>query len=321
MWLASTDLDSPRKLQFDFSLYDRVLFPNESRLRRYVEEGVVSSEQAVLAGFPKADALVRGDWSREELRVRFGLRPDAATVLYAPTFSPASSLQRAGESIVEALLSAGYNVIVKLHDRSMVPHPKYTEGVDWPERFGRFAAREGFVLARDPDATPCLAAADVLVTDHSTVGFEFALVDRPIVVYDAPQLMEVARIDQEKWTMLRSMAEVVQNPTQLVDAVESSLEHPEQRREARRQAHALFAHAGTATERALATVYELLEMAPVLPAGRQEPDPAGSIVRLNTEGGPLPPSREPGIKVRAPRFFHGLLGPRSDSANVATMPT
>ena len=259
------DLDSPRKLAIDFSLYDRVLFPNESRLQRYVDAGVVTRERAVLTGFPKADALVRGDWSREELCIRFGLRPGTATVLYAPTFSPASSLQRAGESIVDALLCAGYNVLVKLHDRSMVPHPKYTEGIDWPTRLTRFATREGFVLVRDPDATPCLAAADVLVTDHSTVGFEFALLDRPIVVYDAPQLIAFARIDPGKWAMLRAMADVVETSAQLVDAVGRGLEHPERRRDARRQAHSLFAYAGTATDRALATVYQMLELEPSLP--------------------------------------------------------
>ena len=252
------DLDSPGKLPFDFSVYDRVLFPNEPRMRRYLEAGVVSAEQAVLTGFPKIDALVRGEWRREELRTRYGLRPGAATILYAPTFSPAASLQRSGESIVEALLAAGHNVLVKLHDRSMLPTAKYTEGVNWPERLARFAGTPGFALVRDPDASPCLAAADVLVTDHSTVGFEFALLDRPIIVYDAPQLKEVARIDEGKWAMLRSMAEVVQTPGQLVEATRRALEHPERLRAERRQAHSLFAFAGTATDRALATVYDLL---------------------------------------------------------------
>jgi hypothetical protein len=254
------DLDSPGKLPFDFGVYDRVLFPNESRLRRYVDAGVVSPAQAVLTGFPKIDALVRGAWTRDELRSRYGLRAGTATVLYAPTFSPAASLQRSGESIVEALLAAGHNVLVKLHDRSMVPTAKYTEGVNWPERLARFADAPGFALVRDPDASPCLAAADVLVTDHSTVGFEFALLDRPVIVYDAPQLKHVARIDEGKWTLLRSMADVVQTPAQLVEAARRALEQPERLREERRQAHTLFAFAGTATDRALATVYELLAL-------------------------------------------------------------
>ena len=45
------------------------------------------------------------------------------------------------------------------------------------------------------DITPLLAAADLLVTDHSTVGFEFALLDRPLIVFDAPDLRAAARID------------------------------------------------------------------------------------------------------------------------------
>jgi hypothetical protein len=254
------DLDSPGKLPVDFSLYDRMLFANEDRRRRYIEAGVVSAERAVLTGFPRMDSLVRGEWRRDEVRAGFGL-PDRPTVLYAPTFSPASSLQQAGESIVEALLGAGVNVIAKLHDRSMVAHPKYTDGVDWPARMERFARRPGFLLARDADVAPCFAAADVLVTDHSTVGFEFALLDRPVVVFDAPQLKEAARIDPGKWDLLRSMADVVATPAALVEAVRDALAHPERLREARRQAHTLFAHAGSATERALDAVYRELDLA------------------------------------------------------------
>ncbi len=253
------DLDSPHKLPLDFSLYDRMLFANEERRRRYVDAGVITDERAVVTGFPKMDSLVRGEWRRDEERAAFGL-PPRATVLYAPTFSPASSLHQAGESIVAALLHAEFNVIAKLHDRSMVPHPKYTDGVDWPARLQRFDSSRGFVLTRDADIAPCFAAADVLVTDHSTVGFEFALLDRPVIVFDAPALKAAARIDESKWDLLRSIADVVATPAALVDAVHAALAAPERLRHARRQAHTLFAYPGTATERTLDAVYRELEL-------------------------------------------------------------
>jgi hypothetical protein len=253
------DLDSPSKLPFDFSIYHRILFASEDRMRRYLAEGVVSPQQAVLTGFPKMDSLVRGEWSKDEERARFGL-PEAATVLYAPTFSPASSLQTAGEAIVDTLLVAGFNVLAKLHDRSMVPHPKYTDGVDWPARLQRFESSPGFRLVRDADVTPCFAAADVLVTDHSTVGFEFALMDRPVIVYDVPALKEAARIDAGKWDLLRSMADVVRTAAELPAAVQLALVRPERLRDERRQSRTLFAFPGTATDRALDAVYDALEL-------------------------------------------------------------
>ena len=104
-------------------------------------------------------------------------------------------------------------------------------------------------------------AADLLITDHSTVGFEFALLDRPIVVFDAPDLLHFARINPEKWHLLRGMADIARRVEELPDVVSNALASPG-RHAAKRRAtsQALFAHAGHATDRALHVVYELLEM-------------------------------------------------------------
>jgi hypothetical protein len=188
------DLDDPRAIgrNVDFSIYDRLMFANEDRLNRYVEAGLVRRDRAALVGFPKIDDLVNGRWSATAVRSELGLEPSRHTILYAPTFAPASSLHLAGEAIVEQLLDAGHNVIVKLHDRSMVPHPKYTANIDWPERLARFTGRPRYAFATGAHAGPYLAASDLMVTDHSTIGFEFALLDRPLVVFDAPDLLEQA---------------------------------------------------------------------------------------------------------------------------------
>jgi hypothetical protein len=258
------DLDDPARLDgAALRQLDRIGFINEDRLRRYVESGSIRPDQAVLIGFPKLDDLVNGRWQREAVLRSLGLAAEPGTVLYAPTFSTANSLHDAGEAIVESLLRTGRNVIVKLHDRSMVPHPTYTNGVDWPERLARFEAHPRFALARMADASPVLAAADLMVTDHSTVGFEFAALDRPVVVFDAPRLLAAARIDPGKWACLRSMADVVTGPEQLESVVDRALRAPARLAHARRQARTLFAHAGAAAERGLAEVYGLLNLTPL----------------------------------------------------------
>jgi hypothetical protein len=255
------DLDSPDRLRgLALDRFDRVAFINEDRRQRYLAAGVVRADQAVLVGFPKLDDLVNGTWSASGVRRELGLGRDRPTVLYAPTFSPAGSLHAAGEAIVEALLGDGFNVIVKLHDRSMVPHERFTAGIDWPDRLRRFESRDGFAFVRAGDIGPFLAAADVMVTDHSTVGFEFALLDRPLVVFDAPGLKEAARIDDGKWMLQRSMAEVTDSAAALPAVVRAVLADPARRREARRASHALFAFPGRSTARAIAVVYELLDL-------------------------------------------------------------
>jgi CDP-glycerol glycerophosphotransferase len=268
------DLDAPERLKAaQLHRFDRVAFINDDRMRRYIQAGVVPPERAVLVGFPKGDDLVNGRWSRAEVRKALALEADRQTVLYAPTFSTAGSLHLAGVEIVRALLDAELNVIVKLHDRSMVPDDHHTAGVDWPLRFAAFGGHPRFALAPGPDAAPYLAAADVLVTDHSSVGFEFALLDRPIVVFDAPDLREAARIDTDKWDLLRSMAAVVRTPEETTRAVRAALAQPSIGTAARHRARDLFASAGTATQRALAVVYELLEVPP-LPLERRRREAA-----------------------------------------------
>jgi hypothetical protein len=257
------DLDDPAALgrNVDFGIYDRVMFANEDRLRRYVDGGLVPASRAALVGFPKIDDLVNGRWSAEAVRRELGLDPALETILYAPTYSPASSLHLAGEAIIERTLATGRNVIVKLHERSTVPDPKYTDGVDWPARLARFAGYERYAFATGAHAGPYLSAADLMITDHSTVGFEFALLDRPLVVFDAPDLLHHARIEPGKWRLLRSMADVVRDAGDLPRAIAGALSDPQRHAAARRAATAsLFAFAGHSTQRALEVVYDLLEL-------------------------------------------------------------
>ena len=256
------DLDDPAKLAgAGLARLDRLAFVNADRMQRYLAAGIIRPEQAALVGFPKADNLVNGAWNPRDVRAALGLSPELPTVLYAPTFSSSNSLHRGGEALIDALLATGHNVVVKLHDRSMVPHERYTAGIDWPARLAAYEEHPRFALARTADIGPLLAAADVMVTDHSTVGFEFALLDRPVIVFDAPELMTAARIDGGKWSLLRSMAEVVANTAGLAPAIERALASPADRSPQRRAiARELFAYPGEATGRALEVVYRLLEL-------------------------------------------------------------
>ena len=264
------DLDNPSQLKAaGLERFDRVAFINASRMNRYVGAGIVSPDRAVLVGYPKLDDLLNGRWVAGDVRRSLGLDPALSTVLFAPTFSVAGALHIAGRKIIHTALESGANVIVKLHDRSMTPDTYHTAGIDWPAELGAFAANPRFALARGADVAPLLSAADVLITDHSTVGFEFALLDRPIVVYDAPELLSAARIDAGKWKMLRSMAEVVRTPSELASAIATAFAHPEFRSDARRQARPLFAWPGHSTERALSVVYDLLELTPPPTSPRQ----------------------------------------------------
>lgn len=253
------DLDRPAGLPMGFQYYDRVAFINRDRMTRYLEAAVVTPSQARLVGYPKLDRLVSGRLDGAAVRAGLGLDDSRPTVLYAPTYSTASSLHLAGERIVQTLADAGFNVLVKLHDRSLDADPKYSGGIDWRVRM-RALDRQGRVCyVEGPDASPCLAAADAMVTDHSSVGFEYLTLDRPLVIFDAPELPVAARINPQKVALLRSAATVVRDTTDLVRVVSRELAAPGRLSVQRRHvASEVFHEPGRATERALALVDELL---------------------------------------------------------------
>ena len=272
------DLDRPAGLPMGFEQYDLVAFINHDRMARYLDAGIVTAEQARLVGYPKLDALASGRVDRTAARARFGLDPARPTVLYAPTYSPASSLHLAGEAIVAGLAESGHNVLVKLHDRSLDPDPRYTAGIDWRARM-RALERPGRVrFVEDADASPCLAAADAMVTDHSSVGFEYLVLDRPLIVIDAPGLVEAARINPEKVALLRSAATVVADAGALPAAVRAELADPARQSDQRRQvASQMFHDAGRATERAVSLVRDLLHQTSVTRADAAAVAPGRSV--------------------------------------------
>ncbi len=257
------DLDCPEGLPLSLQRYDRIAFPNEGRMRGYLAKGLVRPAQAALVGYPKVDRLA---WHRGHARdaaAALGLDGSRPTAIFAPPFSPASALHVAGETIVETLLGAGCNVIVKLHDRSLDPDPRFSGGVDWRARLARFASPGRFLFADGADSNPYVVASDLMVSDHSSIAFEFCVLDRPIIVFDAPELASAARINPAKLTLLRSAALVAHDADSLARATARSLDRPDAlASQRRRAAEEVFHRPGTATARALRIVYELLDLAP-----------------------------------------------------------
>jgi glycosyltransferase involved in cell wall biosynthesis len=253
-------LDAPTRIAPVVATFDRLMFPNRDRLRRYAEAGLVDPDgpAAALIGYPKVDCLVDGSLNRTTIQGDLGLDPSAPTVLYAPTWSTHSSLNASGESIIASLAQLGGNVVVKLHDRSYDRSHRASGGVDWRSRIERVCREHGAHLARGFDAAPYLYVADALVTDHSSVGFEFMLLDRPVVVVDCPELIEKARVSPDKVALLRSAAEVVP-AGDAAGGVWRGLSDPSRLSDRRRQIAAeLFYDPGGATARAVQCVYSML---------------------------------------------------------------
>jgi CDP-glycerol glycerophosphotransferase (TagB/SpsB family) len=120
-------------------------------------------------GWPKIDDLMSTpayQWDKQQ---------DLKTVLYAPTFSPSLTSAPALFETIKMLSSAShYQWLLKFH-------PKMDK--IWVDRYRRIQSPYLHIID-DAAIAPVLKAADVMVSDTSSVITEFALLDKPIVTFN-----------------------------------------------------------------------------------------------------------------------------------------
>ncbi|MGW3447926.1 bifunctional glycosyltransferase/CDP-glycerol:glycerophosphate glycerophosphotransferase [Streptomyces sp. NPDC001076] len=129
-------------------------------------------------GSPRNDVLVTG--GPTDFRARHGIPADHTVVLYAPTrrdYVRGGHVDRIDLTRFAADLGAGHTLVVRLH-------PALATG---PARGMGLAElhRRGVVVDAtcEPHVEDVMLAADALVTDYSSIMFDYANLDRPIVVH------------------------------------------------------------------------------------------------------------------------------------------
>jgi hypothetical protein len=251
------------KPDYTIGAWDRFFFINKRRLDNYIAYGIVKPDTpaARLVGMPKVDCLVDGSLERDAVLKSLGMDPDRTTVLYAPTWSPYSSLNRMGEELVRGLSAAGYAVIVKLHDRSRDIRHRYSGGVNWPALLGPMVREGGGCLAEGSNSCPYLVAADCMITDHSSIGFEYLLLDRPLIRIEMPELIANASIHEDYVKLLGEASTSVRDAAAAVAAVETCLADRSRQSYARKSVcNEIYYKPGTATDRAVRALYEAMEL-------------------------------------------------------------
>ena len=172
------------------------LFPvSSARVKPSIVSGFgVAPENVVVTGDPRDDVLLAGDEAtmRADARSRLAkavpdLPRSARVVLFAPTW-------RDGEADPTVPTADEWDALVtwlEQHDAVLLvrTHPlgrgSYADGPARSERIRLL----GSDLLRDVNQV--LSAVDVVITDYSSIVFDFALVGRPVVFF-APDLAEYA---------------------------------------------------------------------------------------------------------------------------------
>jgi CDP-glycerol:poly(glycerophosphate) glycerophosphotransferase len=230
--------------------YDRYFILGPYQHRRLLQRGVIHDDaaQGVPIGFPKTDRLVDGSLSRASTLAGLGLSGERSVVLYAPTGAHENSLETFGEELVRRLgASSEFDLLVKPHDHAKA-------AIDWFDRLAPLET-DHVRLLRSADVIPALHAADLLISDASSIANEYLLLDRPLVFLDVPELLAAAadeddRLDLDTWG--RKGGLVAQDVDEALRAIDEGLSKPDAQSDTRRAiAGDLFYNPGTATSMAV----------------------------------------------------------------------
>lgn len=164
--------------------FDHFLIRSEHDARTLAKGFRLRDEVLLRTGYPRNDALVAahraeadsGERVRGPLAGEFGIDPDKKVLLYAPTFRANADGAVEGFEFpfdVEEFadrLGDRFTLLVRTHYLNSVTLP--------PSVAGRVID-----VSKHHDITPLLALADGLITDYSSVMFDYAVLDRPMLFF------------------------------------------------------------------------------------------------------------------------------------------
>ena len=133
-----------------------------------------------VTGMPKLDHVFTNLHRQKEILSKMRLDPEKKTVLFAPTFNPEFSIVPHIEVRIPELIPEFFNVIIKLHGAA----PE-----EWRRKYSALAARnKNIFYSEDQDIADCFIAGDLLISDVSSVIYEFAACEKPVLLFDSPTI-------------------------------------------------------------------------------------------------------------------------------------
>jgi CDP-glycerol glycerophosphotransferase (TagB/SpsB family) len=260
---------SPKALRFD-----KLFVLGPYMLDKFISTGTLSENDSRLEkiGMPKIDCLRDGSLDASAIRQKLDIDNDLPTVLYAPSRSTISgtSLEHAGEEIVKTISKMDVNFLIKLHDRNYRMWRKKNP-TDWRLRLNDLKTPNMRIIT-DYDICPAFYVSDLLVSDVSSVSYEYCTLDRPMIFYHIDQMVErVETKERDRWgneisdllAWGRDCGQVVYNVPEMKAAIEYGLAHPGEKSVVRKDfTQKFFYNLGSATDKAVDRIYEFLELDP-----------------------------------------------------------
>ena len=184
---------------FGMDFFDSILMSSQFQadtIRSLEKMRKEAPKDIEIVGSPYLDDLARKAKTYE----RPARDKDDKVVLLAPSWGESSILSKFGDEMLEALVKTGYHIIIRPH-----PQSKIVEKEILDKLIEKYPESEQIEWDNNNDGFPSLSRADIMISDFSSVVFDFALIfDKPVIFADTDfdkSPYDAAWFDEDLWRL------------------------------------------------------------------------------------------------------------------------
>ncbi len=231
-----TDL---KRIHKGYKKYTKAITSSEAIRPCYAEAFSIDEEKVQATGFPRTDMFFQEEYiklKKEELLQKYPFMKNKKIILFAPTYrgTKASSANYGIENlnlekIYNELKKENYIFIFKWHPfiyNKIIAKAKNTEKYELYKKYPEFY----FDLSKERDINDLLLMADILITDYSSLIFDYVFVNKPIIyfAYD----LELYENDRGMYFPFKEYVygSVVKNEEELIKAIKEGKMEEEKRK-------------------------------------------------------------------------------------------
>lgn len=143
----------------------------------------VSEDKIVILGIPRTDTLFQEDRQKEQISVFYNHFPQLhgkKIILYAPTFRDeevGNTKLHLELDLIEKELPKEYVLLLKLHPFVAA---EFSTEREYRNQEGEICI---YNVSDYEDVNPLLLVSDMLVTDYSSIIFEYCVLEKPMIFY------------------------------------------------------------------------------------------------------------------------------------------
>ncbi len=168
---------------FGCDFYDAILLTGEHQeyyIRKLEELRGQKSKECAITGCTYLDVMQTRYEKLKNKKSGVEVNSTKKIILLAPTWGASGILSKYGEDILNALVSTGYNIVVRPHPQSYTAEKEMIENLQ-----NKFPETGNFKWNRDNDNFDILSKSDIMITDFSGIIFDYTLIfDKPLIYAD-----------------------------------------------------------------------------------------------------------------------------------------